>query len=59
MRDNGKKFYIQGAVEVDAAFDIEAWDTGAEESAWRLGLNHLAEEHGRSRGMDDDLDLGW
>jgi len=27
VRDNGKKFYIQGAVAVEPDFDIDAWDT--------------------------------
>ena len=57
VRDNGKKFYVTRALEVEPQFDIDAWDAYPLEVQFRDALSRAAEEHGRNAGIPDGPEL--
>ena len=51
VRDNGKKFYVMGADEVPAEFDINLWDASHLEEQWRQQLAIATAQYGRRLGL--------
>ena len=50
-RDNGKKFYAFGEIEVPWSFDMARWDISEQEHEWRQSLADACMEHALREGL--------